>query len=221
MRGDTGSGKTGSAWRSSKKQRSTVCRRSSSIPNTSAIAVDVPNLASEDFAPWVNEDDARRKTERSRVRRRPAALWKKGLASWGQDGARIARLKNAAEFTIYTPGSTAGVPLSIIKSFAAPDRSIATDAELLRDRIQTTATSLLGLVGVDADPIRSREHILLSTILQSAWTEGRDLTLPDIIQQIQTPPVTRVGVMDLDAFFAANDRFAGDVAQQPAGGTRF
>ncbi len=168
-----------------------------------------PNLAPEDFAPWVNEDDARRKGQSAaEFAADQAGLWKQGLASWGQDGARIARLKGAAEFTIYTPGSTAGVPLSIVKSFAAPDASIAGDPELLRDRIQTTATSVLGLVGIDADPIKSREHILLSTILQSAWTAGRDLSLPEIIQQIQKPPVARLGVMDLDAFFPATDRFA-------------
>ncbi|MBF8300352.1 MAG: uncharacterized protein HW394_722, partial [Acidobacteria bacterium] len=175
----------------------------------SNLLLTFPNLAPEEFAPWVNEDDARRKGQSvAEFAADQAALWKKGLASWGQDGARIARLKNAAEFTIYTPGSTAGVPLSIVKSFAAPAAFIASDAELLRDRIQTTATSVLGLVGVDADPIRSREHILLSTIFQSAWTQGRDLTLPDIIQQIQTPPVARVGVMDLDSFFPARERFA-------------
>ena len=168
-----------------------------------------PNLAPEDFAPWVNEDDARRKEQTvAQFAADQAALWKNGLAAWGQDGARIARLKNAAEFTIYTPGSTAGVPLSIVDSLAAPKGALSEDAELLRDRIQTTATSVLGLLGVDADPLRSREHILLSTILQSAWQQGRDLTLPDLIQQIHTPPVTRVGVMDLDAVFPAADRFA-------------
>jgi hypothetical protein len=167
-----------------------------------------PNLALDDFAPWVNEDDARRKGQSvAAFAADQATLWKQGLASWGQDGARIARLKNAAEFTICTPGSTAGVPLSIVRSFAAPDVSIASDAELLRDRIQTTVTSVLGLVGVETDPIKSREHILLSTMLQSAWTQGRDLTLPEIIQQIQTPAVTRVGVMDLESFFPAKDRF--------------
>ncbi|MGH9253140.1 MAG: ATP-binding protein [Vicinamibacterales bacterium] len=168
-----------------------------------------PNLAPEDFAPWVNEDDARRKgMSVAEFAAGQAALWREGLASWGQDGSRIARLKNAAEFTVYTPGSTAGLPISIVKSFAAPDASIAGDVELLRDRIQTTATGVLGLVGVEADPIKSREHILLSTILQSAWTQGRDLTLPEVIQQIQTPTATRVGVMDLDSFFPAKDRFA-------------
>ena len=175
----------------------------------SNLLLTFPNLAPDDFAPWVNEDDGRRAGRTlAEQAANQAALWKKGLEAWGQDGARIARLKNAADFTIYTPGSTAGVPLSIVKSFAAPDAAIAADTEWLRDRVQTTATSLLGLVGIDADPIKSREHILLSTILQSAWSQGRDLALADIIQQIQTPPVARVGVMDLDAFFPSQDRLA-------------
>ncbi|MEP6914318.1 MAG: DUF87 domain-containing protein [Acidobacteriota bacterium] len=175
----------------------------------SNLLLTFPNLAPEDFEPWVSPDDARRKGETvPAFAAEQAEVWKKGLAAWGQDGARIARLKNSAEFTIYTPGSTAGVPLSILKSFAAPEPAIAADAELLRDRILTTATSVLGLAGVEADPIKSREHILLSTILHAAWSEGRDLALPDIIQQIQTPPVARVGVMDLEAFFPSKDRFA-------------
>ena len=175
----------------------------------SNLLLTFPNLAPEDFAPWVNEEDGRRAgrtlDEHAATQ---ASLWKKGLSDWGQDGARIARLKNAADFTIYTPGSTAGVPISIVTSFAAPEASLAADPESLRDRIQSTATSLLSLLDIEADPIRSREHILLSTIFQSAWAQGHDLTLPDIIQQIQKPPVTRVGVMDLDAFFPSADRFA-------------
>ncbi|NOT27241.1 MAG: ATP-binding protein [Acidobacteria bacterium] len=175
----------------------------------SNLLLTFPNLAPEDFAPWVNEEDGQRAgLTVTDYAAQQANLWKKGLADWGQDGARIARLKNAADFTIYTPGSTAGVPISIVASFAAPPAPVADDTEWLRDRIQTTATSLLGLMGFDADPLKSREHILLSTIFQSAWAQRRDLTLPDIIQQIQSPPVARVGVMDLDAFFPPQDRFA-------------
>lgn len=175
----------------------------------SNLLLTFPNLTPEDFAPWVNEVDARRAGRTlDEHAASQASLWKKGLSDWGQDGARIARLKNAADFTIYTPGSAAGVPLSIVTSFAAPEASLAADPERLRDRIQSTATSLLSLLGMEADPIRSREHILLSTIFQLAWTQGHDLTLPDIIQQIQKPPVVRVGVMDVDAFFPATDRFA-------------
>ena len=126
----------------------------------SNLLLTFPNLAPEDFAPWVNEEDGRRAGRTlDEHAANQAGLWKKGLSDWGQDGARIARLKNAADFTIYTPGSTAGVPISIVGSFAAPEASLAADPESVRDRIQSTATSLLSLLGIEADPIRSREHI--------------------------------------------------------------
>jgi len=168
-----------------------------------------PALRPEDFRPWINEDDARRKNlSADDYARQQAEQWQKGLAAWGEDGARIQRLRDAADFAIYTPGSNAGIPLSILKSFAAPPSAIREDEELLRERIGTTATSLLGLLGIDADPIKNREHILIATILDAAWRQGRELDLAGLIQQIQTPPVKRVGVLDLDAFFPSKDRFA-------------
>jgi hypothetical protein len=174
----------------------------------SNLLLTFPNLSPGDFEPWVNPDDARQRgISVAELAASQAAKWKEGLAAWGQDGGRIARLRQAADFAIYTPGSTAGIPLSVLASFKAPDAAFAADPERMRDRIQSTATSLLALVGVDGDPINSREHILLATVLQSAWTRGRDLTLAELIQQIQSPPVTRVGVLDLDAFFPPADRF--------------
>ena len=102
-----------------------------------------------------------------------ADTWKNGLASWNQSGERIQRLRDTTDIRIYTPGSSAGIPVSILKSFAAPDQAIRDDNDLLRERVSTTATSLLGLVGIEADPVQSREHILLSTILDSAWRKVR------------------------------------------------
>ena len=157
-----------------------------------------PNLSPQEFAPWVEEGvDATQQ----------ANLWKEGLAKWGQNGDRIRRLRDAADFRIYTPGSNAGLPVSIIKSFAAPPETIRNDSEALAERINTTVTSLLGLVGIDADPIRSREHILLSNILHQEWSAVKDLDIAALIQKIQTPSITKVGVMDLDSFYPANDRF--------------
>ena len=168
-----------------------------------------PELRAADFRPWINEDDARRKgITPDAFAESQAETWTKGLAAWGEDGARIRRLREAADFAIYTPGSNAGLPVSILKSFAAPPVAVREDAEALGERIGTTVTSLLGLVGVEADPVRSREHILVSTILRVAWAEGRDLDLAGLIQQIQTPPVKRVGVLDVEAFFPSKDRFA-------------
>ena len=157
-----------------------------------------PNLSPQEFAPWVEEgvDPAQQ-----------ANLWKEGLAKWGQDAERIKRLRDAADFRIYTPGSNAGLPVSIIKSFAAPPETIRQDSEALAERINTTVTSLLGLIGIDADPIRSREHILLSNILNQEWTAGRDLDIAALIQKVQTPSIAKVGVMDLDSFYPADDRF--------------
>lgn len=168
-----------------------------------------PELRGSDFEPWVNADDAKRKgLSVQDYAEQQAALWKKGLADWGQSGERIARLKAAADFAIYTPGSSAGLPVAVLKSFAAPGSAILEDRELLRERISTTATSLLGLLGTVADPIQSREHILLSTLLNQAWQQGRDLDLAGLIAQIQSPPLDRIGVMDLESFYPAKDRFA-------------
>src|ERR1041384_6714119 len=157
-----------------------------------------PNLKPEDFAPWVEEGvDAAQQ----------AQFWKEGLAKWGEDGERIKRLQDAADFRIYTPGSNAGLPVSILKSFVAPPETIRQDNEALAERINTTVTSLLALIGIDADPVRSREHILLSNILSHEWSAGRDLDIGSLIQKVQTPPITKVGGMELDSYFPADARF--------------
>src|ERR1041385_6670730 len=157
-----------------------------------------PNLRPEDFAPWVEEGVNAAQQ---------AQLWKDGLAKWGEDGERIKRLQDAADFRIYTPGSNAGLPVSILKSFVAPPETIRQDNEALAERINTTVTSLLALIGIDADPVRSREHILLSNILNHEWSAGKDLDIANLIQKVQTPPITKVGVMELDSYFPADARF--------------
>jgi hypothetical protein len=168
-----------------------------------------PNLAPSDFRPWINEEDAGRKgMSPDDFAKAQAESWKKGLADWGEDGARIRRLKDAADFSIYTPGSTAGLPVSILKSFAAPPPAAREDEELLRERVASTATGLLALLGIDADPLKSREHILVSTVLADAWGKGEDLDLAALIARIQKPAVSRIGVVELESFFPGKDRFA-------------
>lgn len=209
--GMTGSGKTGLCF---------DIIEEAAIDNIPAILIDpkgdlanllltFPDLRPEDFEPWINPDDARKKgLAPAEFAAQQAELWKKGLASWDQDGDRIRRLREAAEFTIYTPGSNAGIPISILNSFAAPPQPILDDTELLRERINTTVSGLLGLVGMEADPTRSREAIFLANIIQRAWQDGRDLDLGALIQEIQTPAVQRIGVMDVESFYPAKDRFA-------------
>ena len=175
----------------------------------SNLLLTFPELRAEDFAPWVNEEDARKKgLTVEAYAEQQAGLWKKGLGEWGQSGERIKRLRDAADMAVYTPGSSAGLQVSILKSFARPAAALVQDPELLQERIRTTATGLLALLGIEADPLRSREHILVSKILEAAWKQGQDLDLATLIQQIQTPPVTRIGALDLDSFFPAKERFA-------------
>jgi len=176
------------------------------LPN---LLLTFPDLEPKDFLPWVNEEDAQKKgLSIEEYAEQQASLWKKGLADWGQDSHRIKRLRDAADFTIYTPGSTAGIPISILKSFAAPPSVIMEDSDLLRERINTTVTSLLNLMGIEADPLQSREHILLSNILDTAWQRGQDLDLAGLIHAIQTPPMNKIGVFDIESFFPSKDRFA-------------
>ena len=168
-----------------------------------------PKLSPEDFRPWVDQDEARRAGQTvDAFAAAEAAKWTKGLNDWGQDGARIEKLRDSAEFALYTPGSAAGRPLSIMKSFAAPDPEIVNDIELLQDRVTTAATSVLTLAGVDAEPVTSREHVLIANLFTDSWRAGRDLDLATLITQIQTPPIAKVGVLDLESFFPAKDRFA-------------
>jgi hypothetical protein len=167
-----------------------------------------PQLSRETFLPWVNVDDANRKgLSVPDFAQQQASLWQKGLADWDESGERIQRLRDAAEFVIYTPGSSAGVPVSILKSFAAPAPEVLEDGELFQERITTTVTSLLGLLNIAADPLQSREHILLSTIIGQVWKQGQDLDLAALITQIQKPPVTRIGVLDLESFYPSKERF--------------
>ena len=209
--GMTGSGKTG------------LCiglLEEAAIDNIPAIIIDpkgdianllltFPDLKGIDFLPWVNPDDAQKKDlTPDAYAEKEAAKWKAGLESWGQDGARIARLREAADFLVYTPGSTAGLPVSILQSFSVPSPKIFEDAELLGERVATTATSLLNLIGVDADPLQSLEHILLANILKTSWEAGQDLTLSSLIQSIQSPQFSKLGVMDLESVFPSKDRFA-------------
>ena len=168
-----------------------------------------PKLEPADFLPWVN---VRQATDAGQTpdefAKAQAALWKSGLAKWGQDGSRIAQLRNNVDLAIYTPGSNAGLPVSVLQSFAAPAPALIEDVDLYRDRVQATATGILSLLRIKADPVSSREHILISKILDHAWQAGRDLSLAALIAEIQNPPLSRIGVMDLDSFYPANDRFA-------------
>ena len=166
-----------------------------------------PELAPSDFQPWVNPGDAERKgLSVPDFAKKEAGKWRKGLASWDFGPDQIRTLRARADLVIYTPGSTAGVPLDVVGSLKAP--SADTDAEVSADEIEGFVSSLLGLVGIPADPISSREHILLSSLIGHAWGQGRDMDLTQLIVQVTDPPLRKLGVFELDTFFPEKDRVA-------------
>jgi hypothetical protein len=208
--GMTGSGKTG------------LCisiLEEAAIDNIPAIVIDpkgdmsnlllnFPDLSTDEFLPWINGDDAARANQSpEQFAAGQAELWKKGLMEWGQDGNRVRKLRESAEFAIYTPGSTAGTPVSVLNSFACPSGELLEEREAAADLISSATTGLLGLLGISADPISSREHILIANIIQQHWKQGRDVDLALLIRSIQSPPFEKLGAFDVDSFFPAKERF--------------
>jgi DNA helicase HerA-like ATPase len=171
------------------------------------LALTFPRLSAASFRPWIDESAARDAGQTpDEYAEATAQLWKRGLAEHGIGPERIEALRAAAEVTLYTPGSEAGVPLNVIGSLKAPKLSWETDEETIRDEIEGTVTSLLGLVGIEADPLGSREHVLLSNLLEHNWRAGTDLDLGVLIGQIQQPPLRKLGVFEIDAFLPPADR---------------
>ncbi len=173
------------------------------------LLLSFPELRGEDFAPWVDPDEANRKgLSREQFAEQTAKLWQDGLAAWGQDGARITRFHESADLAIYTPGSSAGLPLTVLRSFAAPPPALVSQGEAYRERVASSVSGLLALLGIEADPISSREHILLANVLDQNWRAGRDLDMAGFIHAVQSPPFDKVGVIDLETFYPARERFA-------------
>ena len=208
--GMTGSGKTGLC---------VILLEEAALQGIPAIIIDpkgdltnlllhFPELAPQDFQPWIDADLARRSGKTvEQVAEDASRSWREGLQEWGIPQERVLALKNAAHFTIFTPGSDAGLPVSVLSSLAAPEIPWNENREVLREKITSTVTALLGLVGyTDIDPLRSREHILLSNIFENEWSQGKDVELGELVLQTQTPPFDKLGAFPVETFFPAKDR---------------
>lgn len=173
----------------------------------SNLMLTFPEFRGEDFRPWINEDDARKKgVEPAAYAEKTAKMWEEGIAGWHQSPERVRQLQAKTDINIFTPGSRSGIPVSILSSLDVPPFEVLDDGELLGERVESTVSSLLSLVGVDADPIQSPEAILLGSIFGHCWAAGQSLTLESLIRNIQKPPFGKVGVIDLESFLGTNDR---------------
>jgi hypothetical protein len=168
-----------------------------------------PDLAPEDFAPWVDAERARREGRSvDQVAAETAQTWRQGLAQWDIGPDRIARLRDTIDMALYTPGSDVATPIDVLHRFRAPDLDWESHGERIRDRIESLVTALLGLAGRDADPLQSSEHVFLSHLVEHTWKAGQDLDLPTLIRAIQEPPIQQIGVFDLESFLPRKDRVA-------------
>ncbi len=173
------------------------------------LLLSFPELRGSDFEPWVDPAEATRQGKTvQELAVAKAELWRNGLASWNQQPERIRRYKDAVDIGLYTPGSSAGQPLSVLRSFDAPSEAVLGDRDALQERINSAVAGLLALLGIQADPVQSREFILLANLLQHAWSEGKSLDLAALIGAIQKPPFDKLGVIDLETFYPASDRLA-------------
>src|SRR5918993_1472210 len=163
------------------------------------LCLTFPGLAPADFRPWIDEGQARAAgASPDDFATQQAATWTDGLAGWGYGSEQIAEMRARTDFTIYTPGSQSGVPMNIVGSLQVPATD---DAEVVGDEIDGYVSGLLALVGIEADPLASREHILLANLIQASWTQGTALDLPTLVGQIQQPPIRKLGVFELEQFF--------------------
>jgi hypothetical protein len=207
--GMTGSGKTGLCL---------ALLEEAGIDNIPAIIIDpkgdlgnllltFPQLRPEDFEPWIDPAEAvRGGVTPQEMAAATAKRWQEGLAATGQGGERIQRLRDAVDIALYTPGSTAGLPLAILRSLAAPPKTTLDDPEAFRDAVAAATAALLGLLAIDADPLQSREHILIGNLLERHWRDGKSLDIAGLIRATQSPPFDKVGVVDLESFFPAKER---------------
>jgi len=209
--GMTGSGKTGLG----------ICLlEEAAMDGIPAIVVDpkgdmgnllltFPNLLSSDFEPWIHPDEADAEgLSLMELAEKKASIWRRGLADSDQDGERIRAMKQNADFALYTPGGQFGRPLSLEGLFRQPSPAVIADPELFQEVVSTTTTSLLHLIGIAADPISSREHVLLSLLIRKAWLEGHAFSLASLIHSINKPPMATIGVMDMETYIPEKDRFA-------------
>jgi len=129
------------------------------------------------FEPWIDPEAAKRDgKDVATAARDAAAAWKDGLADWGLSERDAAALNKARDAVIYTPGSRAGIPLNVLQSLEAPSVDFESAEEDLRDEIAGIVAGLLGLLGIDADPLQSRESIFLSNLIERAGERGKATT---------------------------------------------
>lgn len=151
-----------------------------------------PEFKPDDFAPWVGKDDPEKVAQK----------WQTGLLRGKITGAQVRALKDGIDLAVYTPGSTAGLPIDLLGLLSAP-KDMSQD---LTDAVEAAVSGLMGLAGKKTDPVRDPAHVVLSRILHDAWKAGESIDLSTLVLRLVDPPFAKVGVFPLDRFFPPDDR---------------
>jgi len=174
----------------------------------SNLMLTFPELRANDFKDWISEEEASRKgISLDELASKKANDWKEGLAKWNQEPSRIKKLMDSVVTEIYTSASDAGKQISVLSSLNAPSEKILNDEYSLRESILGVSSALLNLIGVDADPIKSKETILISNIIEHYWKRKTNLSLAELINAISNPPMKKVGVLEIESFYPSKERF--------------
>lgn len=172
------------------------------------IALNFPNMQPSDFAQWIHADQAQRAgMSQQQYAADVAQEWRDGLASWGIVPDRLRWMRGASKVSIYTPGSDAGLPISIVASLRAPRVDWNVQAEEVRERVNGIVTAIFALAGMNFEPVKDAEHVLVSNIFEWNWRQGRDLTLHDVILQIKEPPFEKLGVFSVNDYISEKNRY--------------
>jgi hypothetical protein len=158
------------------------------------------------FEPWVKDEAIAKENDVSEYATKISSMWKEGIESWGQTTERVAKLQ-AVPKTIYTPGSSSGVAINIMSSLDTPPSEVLEDSDTFTSYLKSTTTSLLSLIGINADPLDSKEYILLAQIITKSWIKGEDLSIEVLIGKIINPSFSKIGVLPLDDFYPQDARF--------------
>ncbi|WP_415407011.1 helicase HerA domain-containing protein [Sulfurovum sp. CS9] len=165
-----------------------------------------PSFSSASFEPWVKDEAKAKEADVCEYAKKISAMWKEGIESSGQNAQRVEKFHQVKK-TIYTPGSSAGVAINIMSSLETPPAQIMEDSDTFASYLKSTTTSLLSLVGIDADPLDSKEYILLAQIITKVWLADEDLSIEGIIGKIINPSFKKIGVLPLDDFYPQDARF--------------
>jgi len=166
-----------------------------------------PKFDPKSFEPWVEDEARNKEKDVSEYAKGIASMWQEGIKRDHQDETRVAKL-HAVEKTIYTPGSSSGVSVNILSSLESPSSEVLDDADTFASYLKSTVSSLLSLINVEANPISSKEYLLIAQILADRWLRGESISLEELIGSIISPSFDKIGVLPLETFYSQNKRFS-------------